>query len=60
MDHVRISSIYLIETKKVKKERYLIKKDNKNIHIFNKSIFFKCRTKQIKTTETNKKVTYLN
>ena len=31
-----------------------------NIHIFDKIIIFKYRTRQIKATETNKKVTYLN
>ena len=31
-----------------------------NIHIFNKTIFVKYRTRQIKATETNKLNTYLN
>ena len=33
---------------------------NKTRHIFDKIFFFKYRTRQIKTTETNKKVMYLN
>ena len=31
-----------------------------NIHIFDKIIFFKYRTRQLKTTVTNEKVIYLN
>ena len=31
-----------------------------NIHIFDKIFFFKYKTSQIKTTETNMKVTCLN
>ena len=46
------------ETNKVKKQCSLIRQYN--IQIFYKIIFFKYRTRQIKTTETNKKVTYLN
>ena len=44
----------------IKKECYLIRQDNTYIHIFYKIFFFTYRTKQIKTTETNMKVTYLN
>ena len=43
-----------IETNKVKKEYYLIRQDT-TIYIF-----FKIRTRQVKTTEINKKVTSLN
>ena len=45
-----------IKKNKVKKECYLIRQYN--IQIFYKIIFFNYRTRQIKTTETNKKVTY--
>ena len=31
-----------------------------NIQLFDKIIFFKYRTREIKATETNTKVTYLN
>ena len=36
------------------------KQRQNNIHIFDKIIFLKYMTRQIKTTETNKKVIYLN
>ena len=47
------------ETNKVKKRMLFNKTRQYNIQIFDKIIFFKYRTRQIKTTETNK-VTYLN
>ena len=45
-----------IETNKVKKEHCLIRQYN--TQNFDKYIFLKYRTRQIKATETNKKVTY--
>ena len=44
--------VFLVETNKVKKERYLMRQDNT---VYNVSIklFFKYRTRQIETTETN-------
>ena len=45
------------ETKKVKKERYLKRQDN--IQSFDKFIFFKYSTRQMKATERSKKVIYL-
>ena len=42
-----------IETNKVNKEHYLIRKEY-NILMFYKIIIFKYRTKKIKATETNK------
>ena len=48
-----------IETNTVKKEQ-VNKTRQYKIEMFNKNIFFKNRTRQIKATETNKKVTYLN
>ena len=41
-------------------ERYLIRQYNIGLHIFDKIFFFKYNTRQIKTTETNTKVTYFN
>ena len=46
-----------IETNKVKQSTLT---RQYNIQIFNKIIFFKYRTREIKATETNKYVTYLN
>ena len=44
-----------------KKKRTLFNKTRQyNIHILNKIFFFKYRTRQLKTTETNKLITYLN
>ena len=50
--HVWYKTVLLFETNKVKKECYLMRQYN--IHIFNKTIFLKYRTIQIKATETNK------
>ena len=41
-----------------KKNHYSVRQDN--VHIFNKIIFVKYRTRQIESTETNVNVTYLN
>ena len=41
----------MIETKKVKKEHYLVRQDN--TYIFEKIFFFKYMTREIKATETN-------
>ena len=41
-----------VETNKVKKEHFN-KTRQYNIKHFNKILFFKCRTRQIKATETN-------
>ena len=47
-----------MEMLQIQSKQWRLKKNaiQYNIHIFNKAIFFKYRTKQIKTTETNKKV----
>ena len=49
-----------IETKKVKKERYLIRQYDTIYTFFYKIIFFKYRTRQIEATEANKEITHLN
>ena len=49
----------MVDRNKVKKAMLFYKTRQYNIHIFNKIIFFKNRTRQVKTTETNKKVTLL-
>ena len=43
---------------RLEKECYLIRQDDNAM--FNKIIFFKYKTRQIKTAETNKKISYLN
>ena len=47
-----IKYLKLVETNKVKKKRYLMRQDN--INIFNKTIFLRYRTRQIKATKINK------
>ena len=49
----------MVDRNKVKKGMLFYKTRQYNIHIFDKIIFFKNRTRQVKTTETNKKVTLL-
>ena len=57
---ITVSVIWISEIKLIICIKMLFNKTRQyNIHIFNKIIFFSYRTKQIKTTETNK-VTYLN
>ena len=59
LKHIRLLAFYSrLKQTRLKKERYIIRQDN--IQIFDKSIFFRYRMRQIKTTETNKKITYLN
>ena len=56
LKQIKTASILIkIETNKIKKE-HLIRQDK--MHILNNILFFKYRTKQLKTTETNMKVTY--
>ena len=43
-----------MEQTRLKKELLFNKTKQYNIHIFNKIIIFKCRTREIKATETNK------
>ena len=47
-----------IETNKVEKEHYLIRQNNTIYQFVDKIVFFKYRTRQIKATECNTKVTY--
>ena len=47
-----------MEMLQIQSKQWRLKKNTiqYNIHIFNKTMFFKYRTRQIQTTETNKKV----
>ena len=56
---IRMKLIPVKNQNKVKK-RTLFNNTIQYIHIFNEIIFFKYRISQIKTTETNMKVTYRN
>ena len=48
------SVLNMIETNNVKKRTLFNKTRQYNIHIFDKLIFFRYRTREIKATETNK------